>query len=238
MNPIFHFRQFSVLQSEQVFKIGTDSVLLGAWTHLPASGHLLDIGTGTGVLALMAAQQSPETRITALDIHPEAITIARENIRHSPYHQRIRLIHSHLLEWQPGETFDHVISNPPYFKNALKSPSAVKNQARHQDGLALSDLAAFAFTHSHAEGKLSLVIPADIFASEKKAGGFCHWHPQRICYVSSFSGEKPLRILVTFGKEPGIPIETELVIYEKKGEYSATYKALTAAFYSWFPTRI
>ena len=136
-NTYFRFKQFVVQQEKCAMKVGTDGVLLGAWAALPEKGKVLDLGTGTGLVALMVAQRC-QADITAVDISEEACEQAQENVAGSPWPDRIHVLHQDV-KTMTGESFQHVfdciVSNPPYFKENVKCPGQLRNTARHTDEL-------------------------------------------------------------------------------------------------------
>ena len=140
---MFRFKRFSVCQQGCAMKVGTDGVLLGAWCALEASQRrVLDIGTGTGVIALMAAQRSAEARITAVDIDGECARRAAGNFAASPWGDRLEAVQADIRDFASGHTFDHIITNPPYFSSSLLPPDSGRRLARHCVALPFADLAA------------------------------------------------------------------------------------------------
>ncbi len=115
MKP-FHFQKFTVNQSAKVFRVGTDGVLLGASATVEKAENILEIGTGTGLIALMIAQRNPKAFITAIDLNEEAVTLASENFRNSPYRDRLKAILQDFKQIKTEEKFDLIVSNPPYFE--------------------------------------------------------------------------------------------------------------------------
>ncbi len=134
-NPFFSFKQFTVYHDRCAMKVGTDGVLLGAWTDLSASRHILDIGTGTGLIALMMAQRSPEAQITAIDLDAEAVSQARDNIQHSPWKDRIEALLQDVCTYSIDKKFDTIVSNPPYL--TAEEMSELQEEVRHEPALAL-----------------------------------------------------------------------------------------------------
>src|SRR5664279_1596216 len=135
----FRFKHFSVDDSKCAMKVGTDGVLMGAWADVSAAEKILDIGTGCGLIALMAAQRS-NANITAIDIDEDATLQSKENFLSSPWHERIEAIHATVQQFQPDFLFDLIICNSPFFKNALKTPYHERNLARHNDTLPFDSL--------------------------------------------------------------------------------------------------
>lgn len=117
----FTFRQFAVHQDRCAMKVGTDGVLLGAWANV--KGDILDIGTGTGLIALMTAQRSPSSKVTAIEIDPDAAVQATENVASSPFADRISVVQSSIQDYRPAMTFHTIVSNPPFFESSLKIPT-------------------------------------------------------------------------------------------------------------------
>ena len=136
-NPYFQFKRFTVYHDRCAMKVGTDGVLLGAWTDVSSSQQILDIGTGTGLIALMLAQRNVTAHITAIDIDEEAIEQAQGNIAASPWKNRIEVMKQDFCQYSANRLFDTIVSNPPYFNQSLKGPDSQRNTARHTDSLEL-----------------------------------------------------------------------------------------------------
>ena len=133
-NPYFSFKQFTVYHDRCAMKVGTDGVLLGAWTDVSGARDILDIGTGTGLIALMLAQRS-EAHIVAVDIDEDAVKQAKENVEKSPWPGRIEVERHDICCFNSDIRYDVIVSNPPYFFNSLKCPDGQRNIARHTVGL-------------------------------------------------------------------------------------------------------
>lgn len=229
----FRFKQFSVEDDQSTMKVGTDSVLLGAWAQLPSTGNVLDVGTGCGLLALMVAQRS-NTVITAIDIDEPSIKQAQKNFSNSPWSSRIS---ASVVTFQdftfsdPG-TFNLIISNPPYFVNSLKAPHAPRSNARHNDGLPFAELAALSFQLLQDNGRLCLILPvneAELFREAAFGYGF---YPTRQLSVIPVENKPPNRLLMEFSKSPTDEYRAEsLTIRNENGSYTNDYKKITSAFY-------
>ena len=140
-NPFFQFKQFTIRHDKCAMKVGTDGVLLGAWAGTESCSRILDVGTGTGLIALMLAQRSKAV-VDAIDIDADACLQAQENAESSLFAGRINVFHSDLADFAQASThlYGLIVSNPPYFVDSLKCPNLQRNTARHTDTLTLEDL--------------------------------------------------------------------------------------------------
>lgn len=156
---MFRFKQFAVRQDRCPMKVGTDGVLLGAWAEVrPGDRRMLDVGTGTGLIALMLAQRSAAW-ITAVDIDVECATQAAENFAASPWADRLDAVSVAVQRYDPVEKFDLIVSNPPYYVDSLLSPDEGRNTARHAAGLPFGELAAAVVRLLSPGGRFALVLP-------------------------------------------------------------------------------
>jgi tRNA1Val (adenine37-N6)-methyltransferase len=160
----FRFKKFEIQQDKCAMKIGTDGVLLGAWANIVQASSILDIGTGTGVLALMSAQRNSKASIHALEIDQGAFDQANHNFQHSPWQNRLSLSHQSIQEYtrlSPSFTFDSIISNPPYFK--IETGTIIQNTARRQarstDALTFTTLLDCVHSILHPLGNFSVILP-------------------------------------------------------------------------------
>ena len=156
---MFRFKQFAIRQENAAMKVGTDGALLGAWSDVSKANNILDIGTGTAIIAMMVAQRNSTAAITAIEIDEKALIDANFNVENCPWTNRIKIIQSSLQEFTPTLKFDSIISNPPFFENSLKSNSRSKIKARHTDSLHYSDILNFASIHLSSIGVLHLILP-------------------------------------------------------------------------------
>ena len=230
----FTFKLFHIDHSRCAMKVGTDGTLLGAWAAIPSGeGSILDIGTGTGLIAIMAAQRSPRAEITAIDIDADCASQARENAAASPWGDRISIKECALQEFSAERTFDAIISNPPYFIDSLLSPDVARTTARHTSSLPFEDLVSGVLRLLAPEGRFSLILPPTEFARYCSAARG-RLFLTRQCEVWSTPESGVKSIMAEFSAVPPAEIPSpERVIIEDKGPqgYSEEYKALTRDFY-------
>jgi len=230
-NPYFAFKQFTVRHDRCAMKVGTDGVLLGAWTDLSHSRRILDIGTGTGLIALMLAQRCMDARITAIDLDSAAVEQAQENIQASPWKDRIEALQQDICTYHPNGTFDTIVSNPPYFIDSLKCPDGQRSTARHTDTLDADRLIGKVSELLTSDGRFSIILPAEQTEDLIRVAGEKGLHPSRQTWVITRPGLSPKRILMEFRKIPVTLQPDELVIELERHVYSEEYIALTKEFY-------
>ena len=232
----FTFKQFHITDDHTAMKVGTDGVLLGAW----AKGGLkvLDIGTGTGLIALMMAQRFPTAQIDAIEIDKGALENARFNVSQSPFNNRINIINSPLQDYKPcNETqeegiYDAIVCNPPYFINSLKNPLQQRTTARHTDSLSHQELIYHSKRLLKPNGSLSIIIPSnnkDILEAEAIFNGL---PILKITNIKTKSSKPAKRCLIEFGKDATTECKIEeQVLNDDMGVRTMWYKNLTQAFY-------
>lgn len=209
-NDYFRFRQFTIRQEQCAMKVGTDGTLLGAWAGAPKgrTSQILDIGTGTGLIALMMAQRFPLAQLTAIDIDAKAAEQARQNAIHSPFGPRVKVVRDDVANL--SGTFDAIVSNPPYFANSLHSPNHQRTLARHDDTLSYRKLMTCATQLLADDGELSVVVPTDQQCRLESEATLASLFKSRECGVKT-SPRKPVRrVLLAFRKHP-VPVTTALL---------------------------
>ena len=232
-NDYFQFKQFTVHQQRCAMKVGTDGTLLGAWAHVPVtSARILDIGTGTGLIALMMAQRFPDASVIGIDIDQDAVSQAQENVVASPFASRITICHKNILDFEDTEGFDAIVSNPPYFVDALTCPDQQRTIARHTTSLTYEGLMESAFRLLKPNGLFSLVIPSEhrsLLESEARIVGF---FLTRVCLIRTTPQKQPKRQLIEFMKHPidKLHIEDGIIEYSPN-KRSPWYHHLTQDFY-------
>ncbi|MBS1321434.1 MAG: tRNA1(Val) (adenine(37)-N6)-methyltransferase [Parabacteroides sp.] len=233
-NPYFQFKKFTIRHDKCAMKVGTDAVLLGAWTDTASCKNILDIGTGTGIIALMLAQRSCAD-IDAIDIDKEACVQAEENVAASPFAGRIKVIPASCADFARSMTqkkYDLIVSNPPYFINSLKCPDNKRSVARHTDSLPLSELIENARALLSSAGRIALVLPYEQLEEVRETAQKNSLHICRQTNVIPVPGAHPKRLLVELS-----PVSTDtkkrntLTIEEALHQYTPEYIALTKDFY-------
>lgn len=235
-NDYFQFQQFRIDQANCAQKVSTDACILGAAADLAGATRVLDLGTGTGLLALMAAQRASAVTIEAIEIDPAAAAQAAANVAASPWADRIRVHPLSLAEYaasRPG-LFSHIICNPPFFRRSLAPPGAARAMARHESAgsLTFGDIISFAAAHLGPDGTLAVLLPPpemQQFEQEAQAGGLAL---QTRLVVQHRPNGRATRCISEFG--PGAPARVRtnsLVIQETDGTYSPAFRALLSGFY-------
>lgn len=229
----FIFKQFQVYDHLSTMKVGTDAVLLGAWSEPPLLGEILDAGTGCGVIALMMAQKS-YGRITAIDVHAGSVGQAASNFVHSPWNNRLKALESSieaLTEIRQG-FFDFVISNPPFFFNSLKPSKPDLLIAKHAESGFIDIFLRSVSILLKPGGKAAWIIPYDISEKVLKKCATHGMYPQKIATVSGNPGSSPVRVMLEMSKVREVKTITEKIsIYNENQRYSEAYKTLTQDFY-------
>jgi tRNA1Val (adenine37-N6)-methyltransferase len=232
---MFQFKQFSVEQDRCAMKIGTDGVLLGAWTPIENNPFsILDIGTGTGIIALMLAQRSAAEQIDALEIDEDAYEQATNNFENSPWNDRLFCFHAGLDEFveEPEEEYDLIVSNPPFYSEDYKSSNDQRDLARFQDAMPFGDLIEAAALLLSENGIFSVIIP---FKEEETFLALANEYelfPLKITRVKGTPTSEIKRSLLAFSRKSisDFPID-ELIIETSRHSYTPEYIALTKDFY-------
>ena len=231
-NPYFQFKQFTVWHDKCAMKVGTDGVLLGAWASVQNAHKILDVGTGTGLVALMLAQRSlPDADIIALEIDEAAAGQARENVTRSPWKERVKVVQTDFRDYQSSDKFDVIVSNPPYFVDSLECPNQQRNAARHNDSLAYEELLEGVAGLLAEDGAFTIVIPADVADRVKMIAATKNLYAVRQLNVITKPGGIPKRTLITFTFSNQECVFEELLTELARHQYSEKYIALTREYY-------
>jgi tRNA1Val (adenine37-N6)-methyltransferase len=232
---LFQFKQFSVNQDQTAMKIGTDGVLLGAWTPIDNNPKsVLDIGTGTGIIALMLAQRCDAEQIDALEIDENAYEQAVENFEGSTWGDRLFCFHAGLDEFidDPEDEYDLIVSNPPFFSEDYRSANEQRDLARFQEAMPFEELVEAADLLLSENGIFSVIIP---FNEEDRFIELCaevELFPIKVTRVKGTQNTKIVRSLLAFKRyELSVLTADELVIEISRHEYTPEYISLTKDFY-------
>jgi len=231
---VFHFKQFTILQDRCAMKVGTDGVLLGAWVSIKKAEHILDIGTGTGLIALMMAQKY-DASIEAIDIDNDAFEQAIVNVNASPWANRIRVFNASLQDFQPHRKYDLIISNPPYFIDSFAPTDEARNRARQASAsLLYEELLQGIIRLLTTTGKFCVILPskegAFFLQKVEQDGLFCN----RITHVHTIIGKPAKRVLMEFSRIDEELKENEIILRESDTTFSDAYKEITKDFYPAF----
>lgn len=231
-NDYFQFRKFTIYQDRSAFKVGTDGVLLGALADVSDAEKILDIGTGTGLIAIMLAQRS-NAGIVAIEPDKDSYLQACENTGSCPWSKRIEVVNSDFQIFSLTESkFDLIVSNPPFFTGSMKNPDLRKSSARHSDNLTASDILHGSAKLLSDNGLLQLIFPfteGNMFISKAQESGF---HCNIKLNIKPLPGSKVKRLILGFNRFKTDLIEKELVIGKgPRHEFTEEYLKLTRDFY-------
>lgn len=232
-NIFFRFKQFTVFQDSCAMKVGTDGVLLGAWTNVNKCNHILDVGVGTGLVALMLAQRNKDACIYAIDIDDDCVAQAHKNIENSPFAEQIGVEKKSFQEYAAttNHRYDLIVSNPPYFQNALKSPSRSRNYARHNDSLSFFEIMSQGASLLNEDGRIALILPHDFKQQLLEHAATVHLFANRITNVFPLQHKSAKRLLIELGRQDKGCIENNLTIELSRHHYTDEFIALTKSFY-------
>ena len=228
----FQFRQFSVADDECSMKVGTDAVLLAAWATVDNATAVLDIGTGSGVIALIAAQRTRPTCIVhGVDIQKPDVLQARRNAERSPWSSRVEIFHSSIQEYDPAMRYDVILCNPPYFINNLQPPDRGRATARHTTTLDHSALISAIDRLLKSDGAFHTIMPPAEGEQFMEAMRGAFYPCIRRDLFRTRASKAPERSLMTFSRNTGVRTEGELLLYDVNDNWSAAYTSLTKELY-------
>jgi len=232
---IFQFKQFSVNQTDAPFKVGTDSMVLGAWAEVSGDEMVLDIGAGTGVLSLMLAQKLDSGKVLAIEPNSTAFKLAESNFHNSPFRERLICINEPLQNIKPNKKFNIIISNPPYFRNSTLNADHSSASARHSVSLTLDYIAEFIANNLKVSGKAYLVLPSveaeHITGLLEKSGLFL----EKQLLIKDNPEAKTKRECLCFRFGETSTAQHTLVLKTKQdSNYTQAYKELTNAYHTHF----
>lgn len=230
-NSFFRFKRFCIHHDRCAMKVGTDGVLLGAWGYVEGK-RILDIGTGTGLIALMAAQRNPQAMVTGIDIDEEAVLQAQENISKSPFADHVSCTLQDVTTFCPEEPFDAILCNPPFFTENTLPDDTIRALARNSRKLPFSVLVKKVASLLNNNGKFSVIIP---YGHMQEFISLClteKLYLNRSCIIRTKASKPPRRVLLTFSTIVcDMTDESELFLINNEGRQSLEYKKLTEPFY-------
>lgn len=231
---VFRFKEFAVDQTGCAMKINTDGVLLGAMASVPIdkASQVLDIGTGTGVIALMMAQRYTAIEVTGVEVDDLSARRAAENARNTPFHERVRIVHRSFQEYTPAQALDLIVSNPPFYTNSLRNPDHRRGQAKHTDLQFFLDMLSFSRQFLATDGALELILPVTLAEELMLIATDYGLYTCRVVGISSFEHSDIIRKIVRFERrQPPAILESRFIIYEAQGQYSSMYKDALKPFF-------
>lgn len=231
----FEFKQFTIFHDKCAMKVGTDGVLLGAWTETASEiKDILDIGTGSGLIAIMLAQKC-NADIIGIDLDKDTVFQAQSNAMGSPWKNRLAFLQANALTYTPQKVFDLIVCNPPFFTDSLQGPNPKRNDARHSSALPFEQLIQNAFSWLKPGGLFNVILPtsnADDFVQKGWESGL---NLHRKCIIHTQPDIAPKRVLLSLKKgETPYPESELLIIRDSMGDYTTAYKELTKNYYLHF----
>lgn len=229
----FRFKQFSVLQREDVFKVGTDGVLLGAWSDVQHAESILEVGTGSGLVALMLRQRcEASVNIDCLDINRAAVDLAQSNFDSSPWPTSFKSFHVDFKEFQSKLRYDVIVCNPPFFAESTLPKEAHLHLAKHTTSFDMHLLFKLVAEWLSDEGHIDLIIPFDQLEAVVEKAHIENLFEHRITTASGVVGDRPNRVLISFGKKSSRHMEEQhLSIYDQNRHWTDKYWDLTENYY-------
>lgn len=238
---MFTFKQFTIHDEHCAMKVGTDGVLLGAWANIQDKRHILDIGCGSGLIALMAAQRALEAQVAGVEIDLSASKDAEENVRNSPFSNRMQIVCADILQWAKSHAhqYDYILSNPPYHVETLLPPSASRAKARHTDGggltfEALLHAVSLLLAPNTQGACFSVILPAPSVCSFIASASAYSLELSRKTNIVTRPGKPAKRVLLEFCLStdvPSIMMEDQLHLVGDNGKRSPQYEDLCKDFY-------
>lgn len=233
-NDSFAFKKFTIKQDKCAMKVGTDGVLLGAWVNTKNAKHILDVGTGTGLIALMMAQKSnDDVIIDAVDIDEQAYNQAIENVKNSSWANRINIYHTPFQYFaDQKKEYDLIVSNPPYFISSTKAPEDQRNYARHTDLLDYDELLFGVLKLLAPQGAFCVILPSkegELFRDMAEKNGL---FLTKLMRVKTREDKVEKRYIMRFEKTRNSFSEESIIIEkDERQSYTEEYKSLTKDFY-------
>jgi len=224
----FRFKNFEIQQSKDVFRVGTDGVLLGILADVENASEVLEVGTGTGLISLMLAQRNQDACFLGLDINEEAALLTKKNFDHSPFRSRLKNIHQDFKTFDTEGRFDLIVSNPPYFEESTSDKDKLARQTVELNFKQLIEVSANLLSE---QGVLSVIIPAEAGNGFIETALKCWLFLKRKINIKGIEGSKTKRLVLEFSFTEGMIKESDFVIEKSPRQYSDQYLELTKEFH-------
>ncbi len=231
----FQFKYFSIKQADSAMKVGTDAMLLGSMAGSYDPSDILDVGTGTGVIALMVAQRFVQARVEAVEIDKAAFKEALGNVEASAFKDRMNVFCSDFLKFNTTNKYDLIVSNPPYFMNSLKNSDRSKSLARHADDLNAHQFLTKSVELLKNQGQIQVIIPVDLAPSWETAGLDCGLHINHMIEIKGKPSTEVNRAILTFEQELRERKKDLFTVRNDDSSYSEAYVELTSEFHDRIP---
>lgn len=231
MKNAFKFKQFEIDQAGCAMRINTDGVLLGAVAMKKDAKNILDIGTGTGVIALMLAQRFPLAFVDAVEIDESAASAATKNVKNAPFSERLKVLHTAIEHYSAAGLYDLIVSNPPYFVNDLKNPEHRKGIARHTDAVFFKDMLHQVALMLDKGGRFWFILPVKQAESTIDLAAAYGLFPAEVIHLHSDESKPEIRQIVCLDYSGAAVNHQNLYIYAARGVYTDAYKLLLKDFF-------
>lgn len=234
MGKVFRFKEFEVNQEGCAMKINTDGVILGAMASAKDGAIILDVGTGTGVIAMMLAQRFSRSCVDGVEIDTDAYQRANFNFKDAPFATRLKAYEGSFLTLDAIKKYDAIISNPPFYTNSLHNPDERKKLARHADLAFFQSLLHFAQHNVNDLGTLELILPTDLADEVVEEGKAYDFVLTKVIEIQSFADTEVIRKIITLTYKHQLVVQPEIInfiIYKAKGEYSDAYRTILKPFF-------
>lgn len=232
-NPYFRFKQFTVFHDKCAMKVGTDGVLLGAWTDVTNTSCILDVGSGSGLVALMLAQRNTQALIDSIEIDLDACTQANDNFKNSPFGNINECINTSYQKFGENsiKKYDLIVSNPPFFNRSLQSPNAQRSIARHTDTLLIEDFIATSAKLLSNNGRISFIFPANDKDYLIETATENNLYLSRLTQVYPTPNSEAKRIIIELANYKCKPQLSDIIIETARHQYSPEFCSLAKDFY-------
>lgn len=224
----FKFKQFEIQQSKNVFRVGTDGVLLGSLANINNASKVLEVGTGTGLISLMLAQRNSYAEFLGIDINEEAVNLTRSNFENSPFQVRLKNSHQDFKNFESDENFDLIVSNPPYFEESDSEKDKLARQTVELNFLQLISKSSKLLSEN---GILSVIIPSEVGSDFTKIANENQLFLIRQINIKGIENSKVKRLVLEFSLAEKKSEESEFIIEKSPRQYSDQYLELTKEFH-------